>query len=316
MQKDGWIINSNNLDFLNELTEDEFLDLNKNLISIGYPESSNSVEIQSFVKLFVSDYNLDKSLTKKELWKELITQGYKLGDRILNLSNPLLYGSDVEELQELLSRLGFYSEPINSTYDKNVVQSVEAFQENRGLNVDGIVGLDTATEIRKFIRPNLNTSLNEAIKTFRPKNKELDIVVFVDNSGEYRDQIVFYEKIREVCTSNLINVNFASEVSEDIDPQSIIKYVNKHHPGLFLILKMNEKNSSNYFQGKYSNSVIGEKISSALENNLSFKSEGKNTPLLKNTKSVAIIINGNFYQFNLNSVFDEIKSVYTDFFKT
>jgi len=127
---------------------------------------------------------------------------------------------------------------------------------------------------------------------------------------------VFYEKIREVCTTNLINVNFASEVSEDIDPQNIIKYVNKHHPGLFLIFKMNEKNSSNYFQGKYSNSVIGEKISSALENNLSFKSEGKNTPLLKNTKSVAIIINGNFYQFNLNSVFDEIKSVYTDFFKT
>ncbi len=315
MQKDGWIINSNNLDFLNELTEDEFLDLNKNLISIGYPESSNSVEIQSFVKLFVSDYNLDKSLTKKELWKELITQGYKLGDRILNLSNPLLYGSDVEELQELLSRLGFYSEPINSTYDKNVVQSVETFQENRGLKVDGIVGLDTATEIRKFIRPNLNTSLNEAIKTFRPKNKDLDVVVFVDNSGEYRDQIVFYEKIREVCTTKLINVNFASEVSEDIDPRNIIKYVNKHHPGLFLIFKMNEQTSSNYFQGKYSNSTIGEKISSALEKNLNFKSEGKNTPLLKNTKSVAIILNGNFYQFNLNTIFDEIKSVYTDLFK-
>ena len=315
MQKDGWIINSNNLDFLNELTEDEFLDLNKNLISIGYPESSNSVEIQSFVKLFVSDYNLDKSLTKKELWKELITQGYKLGDRILNLSNPLLYGSDVEELQELLSRLGFYSEPINSTYDKNVVQSVETFQENRGLKVDGIVGLDTATEIRKFIRPNLNTSLNEAIKTFRPKNKDLDVVVFVDNSGEYRDQIVFYEKIREVCTTKLINVNFASEVSEDIDPRNIIKYVNKHHPGLFLIFKMNEQTSSNYFQGKYSNSTIGEKISSSLEKNLNFKSEGKNTPLLKNTKSVAIILNGNFYQFNLNTIFDEIKSVYTDLFK-
>ena len=257
---------------------------------------------------------MDKNLTKKDLWKELITQGYKLGDRILNLSNPPLYGSDVEELQELLSRLGFYSEPINAIYDKTVVQSVEAFQENRGLRVDGIVGLDTASEIRKFIRPSLSTSLNEAIKTFRPINKELDVVVFVENYGEYRDQIVFYEKIREVCTSKKIGVNFASEVSENIDPQNIIKYVNKHHPSLFLIFKMNEENSGNYFQGKYSISNIGEKIANSLENKLKIKSEGKNTPLLKNTKSVAIILNGNFYQFDIELIFSEIQSVYKEFF--
>ncbi len=160
----------------------------------------------------------------------------------------------------------------------------------------------------------MSTSLNEAIKTFRPINKELDVVVFVENYGEYRDQIVFYEKIREVCTSKKISVNFASEVSENIDPQNIIKYVNKHHPSLFLIFKMNEENSSNYFQGKYSISNIGEKIANSLENKLKIKSEGKNTPLLKNTKSVAIILNGNFYQFDIELIFSEIQSVYKEFF--
>ena len=71
-----------------------------------------------------------------------------MGDRILNFSNPVLKGSDVEELQEMLSRLGFYSEPINSEYTKELMKSVEAFQENRGLSVDGVVGLNTAIEIK------------------------------------------------------------------------------------------------------------------------------------------------------------------------
>ena len=46
--------------------------------------------------------------------------------------------------------------------------SVVEFQENRGLSVDGNVGLGTVNEIRMLMRPNLNTSLNEAIKSIAP----------------------------------------------------------------------------------------------------------------------------------------------------
>ena len=92
---------------------------------------------------------MDKSISKDTLWLELLNHGYSLGDRILNFSNPVLKGSDIEELQELLSRLGFYSEPINSEYSQELMKSVEAFQENRGLTIDGVVGLNTATEIKR-----------------------------------------------------------------------------------------------------------------------------------------------------------------------
>ncbi len=101
--------------------------------------------------------------------------GYKLGDRILNLSSPNLKGSDVEELQELLSRLGFYSDPINSEYTKSLSSAVKDFQENRGLVVDGIVGLETALEIKSLVRPNLSTSLNEAIKSISPPQETSSI---------------------------------------------------------------------------------------------------------------------------------------------
>jgi peptidoglycan hydrolase-like protein with peptidoglycan-binding domain len=111
---------------------------------------------------------LDLIKSKEDRWSELINHGYKLGDRILNFSEPELRGSDVEELQELLSRLGFYSEPINGVFNIGLETSVIKFQENKGLSVDGNVGLGTVHEIRMLMRPNLNTSLNEAIKSIAP----------------------------------------------------------------------------------------------------------------------------------------------------
>ena len=118
--------------------------------------------------LFLEDRNLQNITTKEALWVELVNYGYKLGDRILTKTNPELWGSDIEELQELLSRLGFYSEPINGIFSKDVVSSVVRFQENKGLDVDGTVGLNTIKEIKRSLRPGLNTSLNEALKTISP----------------------------------------------------------------------------------------------------------------------------------------------------
>ena len=118
--------------------------------------------------MFLEDRSLQSLSTKEALWIELVNYGYRLGDRILTKTNPNLYGSDVEELQELLSRLGFYSEPINGVFTKQVVSAVIKFQENRGLAIDGAVGLNTVDEIKRLIRPGFDTSLNEAIKTISP----------------------------------------------------------------------------------------------------------------------------------------------------
>ena len=178
------------------MSSDELLDLSNKIQAAGYQFPSDSVECKSLVELFLNDYNIEKTISKENLWLELLNHGYDLGDRILNFSNPVLKGSDVEELQEMLSRLGFYSEPINSEYTKELMKSVEAFQENRGLSVDGVVGLNTAIEIKKLIRPTLDKSLNEAIKGFKPAGSALNVCINIENNGEYREQVVFYESIK------------------------------------------------------------------------------------------------------------------------
>ena len=290
------------------------LDLSNKIQSAGYRFPENTIECRSLVELFLSDYNLENSISKENLWLELLNHGYSLGDRILNFSNPVLKGADVEELQELLSRLGFYSEPINSEYTKELMKSVEAFQENRGLTIDGVVGLNTVTEIKKLIRPNLDNSLNEAIKAFKRPGSMLNVCIYVENIGEYKDQVVFYESLKELANKSGIKVSFASEAGETLTKENIISFVNKINPSVFLTFENNQQPTVDYFQGKHSVSNIGKKLAEIISSKIDKSPNGKNNMLLKNTRAVSIIINGNFYQINLDSIFDVISNVYSDIY--
>ena len=302
------------MSYIDELSSDEILDLSNKIQAAGYQFPTDSFECKSLVELFLNDYSLEKTISKENLWFELLNQGYDLGDRILNFSNPVLRGSDIEELQEMLSRLGFYSDPINSEYTKDLMKAVEAFQENRGLSVDGVVGLNTAVEIKKLIRPTLDKSLNEAIKSFRPVGSIFNICINIENNGEYREQIVFYESIKEAGTKNGVSITFASEAGEDMSKENIVSFVNKVNPSLFITFINSQTGSVNYFEGKHSVSNIGKKLATELSLKLSLDLDGKNNMLLKNTKAVSLIINGNFYQINVNTIFDIVSEVYSEIF--
>ena len=302
------------MSYIDNLSQEELLDLSNKIQAAGYRFPENSIECRSLIELFLSDYNLEQSISKDNLWLELLNHGYSLGDRILNSSNPVLKGSDIEELQELLSRLGFYSEPINSEYTKELMKSVEAFQENRGLTIDGVVGLNTVTEIKKLIRPNLDNSLNEAIKAFKRPGSMLNVCIYVENIGEYKDQVVFYESLKELANKSGIKVSFASEAGETLTKENIISFVNKINPSVFLTFENNQQPTVDYFQGKHSVSNIGKKLAEIISSKIDKSPNGKNNMLLKNTRAVSIIINGNFYQINLDSIFDVISNVYSDIY--
>ena len=307
--KGGLTINLDYLSFVDELSEVELQDLRERLNYVGYSSTGEKNEIKSILSLFLEDRSLERLSTKEELWIELVNYGYKLGDRILTKTNPSLYGADVEELQELLSRLGFYSEPINGIFTNEVVSSVLKFQENRGLDIDGTVGLNTVEEIRKLIRPGFDTSLNEAIKTISPGFMTGTIGYSVSfnlpNKGSYKDQIIIYEKTKNICLKNNILASFASEAGEEMEEKNIIDYVNKKQPTLFVSFNDNEDSFVEHFKGSFSESIIGKKLGEAIGGEFNIAVSGRSSNLLKNTKSVSIIINGKFYQI------DKIEDVLT-----
>ena len=301
MPKGGLTINLDSLSFVDELSEVELQDLKERLNYVGYPSTKERNEIKTVLSLFLEDRSLENLSTKEELWIELVNYGYKLGDRILTKTNPSLYGADIEELQELLSRLGFYSEPINGIFTNEVVSSVIKFQENRGLDIDGTVGLNTVEEIRKLIRPGFDTSLNEAIKTISPGfitgSIGYSVSFNLPNIGSYKEQVAIYEKTKNLCLEKNILASFASEAGEEIGEKNIINYINNKQPALFISFNNSDENLVEYFKGSFSESIIGKRLSESFGNKFNTPIVGRSSNLLKNTKSVSIILNGNFYQF-------------------
>lgn len=311
MPKGGLTINLDIASLLKSLSNIELDDLQNKLIYAGYATSEDIIELIAAVSLFIDDKNLNSLENKEDLWVELINHGYKLGDRILNFSKPELRGSDVEELQELLSRLGFYSEPINGVFNTYLAESVTEFQENRGLSVDSNVGLDTVHEIKMLIRPNLNTSLNEAIKSISPnlRTSTLGYTVCFDipNDQEYAEQIETYEITKKICLENNIISSFASEIGQDVKEENIINYVNKLRPTLFISFKKSSESSIAFFKGSFTESRFGNSMASKISSQLKIDMYGKAHNLLKNTKSVSLIFFGNFYQNDkLSTVLENI----------
>ena len=100
-----------------------------------------------------------------------------------------------------------------------------------------------------------------------------------------------------------IKVSFASEAGETLTKENIISFVNKINPSVFLTFENNQQPTVDYFQGKHSVSNIGKKLAEIISSKIDKSPNGKNNMLLKNTRAVSIIINGNFYQINLDSIF-------------
>ncbi|NOX29097.1 MAG: hypothetical protein GXP35_03460 [Actinobacteria bacterium] len=83
--------------------------------------------------------------------------GYKLGDRMLYLSSPVLRGDDVSELQRRLGVLGFDTGRIDGKLGPETESALKDFQTNAGLPTDGICGADTINTFRR-LTPRAGTS--------------------------------------------------------------------------------------------------------------------------------------------------------------
>lgn len=79
-------------------------------------------------------------LVGAETWRSLVEAGRSLGDRRLYLTEPMLRGDDVRDLQRRLNRLGFNAGLVDGVFGEDAAGAVREFQLNAGLRVDGIVG--------------------------------------------------------------------------------------------------------------------------------------------------------------------------------
>ncbi len=83
-------------------------------------------------------------------WASLIEAGCRLGDRMLVLTDPMMRGDDVAELQYRLGGLGFDAGRVDGIFGPNTQTAVGNFQQDTGLVTDRVVGPETVGALRRL----------------------------------------------------------------------------------------------------------------------------------------------------------------------
>ena len=68
-------------------------------------------------------------------------------ERLIKLTNPMMRGEDVSELQRLLLNAGYSPGSIDGVFGTYTQTAVKAYQKAQSLKVDGIAGRDTITAL-------------------------------------------------------------------------------------------------------------------------------------------------------------------------
>jgi N-acetylmuramoyl-L-alanine amidase len=95
-------------------------------------------------------------------WERLVEAGWRLGDRVLSTTAPLVKGDDVAELQERLAALGFDPGRVDGIFGAATRAAVASFQRDAGISSDGVAGPGTLAELRRLaVRHPRSTLVNE-----------------------------------------------------------------------------------------------------------------------------------------------------------
>ena len=77
---------------------------------------------------------------------------WKLGDRSLALTSPMMRGDDVATLQSRLVDMGFDPGRVDGIYGAITEQAVRDFQKSVGVTIDGICGAGTVIALMRLMR--------------------------------------------------------------------------------------------------------------------------------------------------------------------
>ena len=105
----------------------------------------------SAVKGFQQDRGLvADGIVGEATWREIVESSWRLGDRLLILSQPALRGDDVRDLQVRLSALGFAAGKHDGIFGPSTAEALREFQRNLAIPEDGIVGQETVRSLDRL----------------------------------------------------------------------------------------------------------------------------------------------------------------------
>ncbi len=234
-----------------------------------------------------------------ETWRALVDAGYQLGDRLLYRRVPMMRGDDVSSLQALLNSLGFDTGKVDGVFGSDTLSGLLDFQHNRGLAEDGISG--------QVVKEELGLMQMATQKQGREAVRERQWLASLPNSiagqriyldPECRDSKEGNEAwAAAIAASAALRLLGASPVisrSIDTDPPAGLRAQRANRMDADVVVGFllvgNAEEAVYYFESEYSRSEGGLKIAAHLAQRLGVIEQGKTFPMLKETRSPAVIV--------------------------
>ncbi|GMQ93367.1 MAG: N-acetylmuramoyl-L-alanine amidase [Acidimicrobiia bacterium] len=234
-----------------------------------------------------------------ETWRAIVDAGYRLGDRLLYRRVPMMRGDDVSNLQALLNSLGFDTGKVDGIFGPDTLTGLMDFQRNRGLAEDGISG--------RIVRDELSLIEMATQKHGREAVRERQWLASLPSSiagqriyldPECRDPREGREAWSAATAAfsafQLLGASPMISRSIDTDPPARLRAqrANRVNPDIVVgfLLVRNGDEAVYFFQSAHSRSEGGMEIAAHLAKRLGVKPQGKTLPMLKETRSPAVVV--------------------------
>ncbi len=303
-------------------------DIQTRLTALGYATDGDDPGVfgestQRAVSTFQRSRGLPvDGIVGPDSWRSLVDAGYQLGERLLYHSVPMMRGDDIAELQARLNSLGLDADKVDGIFGPATLQGLLDFQHNRGLAEDGIAGELVATELR-LIGGNSHKLGREAVRERQWLQSLPDSIagqtIYIDPGCHTEEEAGATWDTALAASTNMRLAGGQPIVSRSIDtrPDPIVRAQRANRlnvdivVGFFVPLDGDE--AVCYFRSEHSRSEAGMAIATAVAERLHLPTAGRTIPLLKNTRSPAIVVSVTDMDHSVGArVADVIASLYAE----
>lgn len=247
-------------------------------------------------------------------WSELVEASWRLGDRILYMTRPMMRGDDVALLQTRMNALGFDAGRADGIFGPDTDRSVRAFQKEYGVAEDGMFGPTTFAALSglRVDRPGTAAALREELRQSQHSGIGAAFVVLdPGHGGDDRGAQTAHgwseselcwdiaRRIAERLSAAGARVRFSRNEVEGLSESDRAKRANDMDAQAFVSLHLNSHHegaaagASTYY---YTDSRSGEMLADRIQSSLvqlgvkDCRSHGRSYPILRETRMPAVLV--------------------------